>query len=262
MFSDENVYNFIIFFIFLMALPTFILAQLFTSPYGKHHSSSSSGTTISPPIAWAFMESPTLWLTFLIFRFGKNYANPLAYLLISPFLFHYTNRTIIYPLRLYFGSKPNSKKSTSHFPLNIAVTAFIYNILNSYIQCRWVSHYANYESNEWFWVRFCGGLIVFGLGMVVNVWADGVLLGLKSQGGGYKIPRGGLFEYVSCPNYLGEIVEWLGWALMTWSWAGLAFFVYTCANLVPRAVSNHKWYVEKFGEDYPKNRKAVFPFLY
>ncbi|XP_059298252.1 steroid 5-alpha-reductase DET2 isoform X1 [Lycium ferocissimum] len=262
MFSDENLFNFIIFFILLMSLPTFILAQFFTSPYGKHKRSCNSGTTISPPLAWAFMESPTLWLTFLIFRFGKNNKNPLSYVLISPFIFHYTNRTIIYPLRLYFGSKPISKKSTSHFPLNIAVTGFIYNILNSYIQCRWVSHYADYESNELFWVRFCGGLVVFAGGMVVNVWADGVLLGLKSEGVGYKIPRSGLFEYVSSPNYLGEIVEWLGWALMTWSWAGLAFFVYTCANLVPRAVSNHKWYLEKFGEDYPKNRKAVFPFLY
>ncbi|MCD7457290.1 Steroid 5-alpha-reductase det2 [Datura stramonium] len=84
--------------------------------------------------------------------------------------------------------------------------------------------------------------------MVVNVWADGVLLGLKSQGGGYKIPRGGDFEYVSCPNYL----EQLGWALMTLSWPGWR------AELVPRPVSNHKWYVKKFGKDNPKNRKVVF----
>nr|XP_009787907.1 PREDICTED: steroid 5-alpha-reductase DET2-like [Nicotiana sylvestris] len=117
-----------------------------------------------------------------------------------------------------------------------------------------------YNSPLSFW--FVGGIVVFAIGMMMNVWADGVLMGLKSQRGGYKIPRNGLFEYVSSPNYLGEVMEWLGWALMTCSWAGLAFFVYTCSNLVPRAVSNHKWYLEKFGEDYPKNRKAVFPFLY
>ncbi|CAN4126161.1 unnamed protein product [Withania somnifera] len=260
--SDEKLFYFIIFFIFFNALPTFILSQFSASPYGKHHRPGKSGRTLSPPVAWAFMESPTLWLTFFVFLFGKNRANPLAYILISPFLFHYTNRTIIYSLRLQFGSTYYSNKPSDGFPLNIAVTGFIYNILNTYLQSRWVSHYANFEVDEWFWVRFCIGLVVFGVGMVVNVWADGVLLGLKSQGGGYKIPRGGLFEYVCSPNYLGEIVEWLGWALMTWSWAGLAFLVYTCANLVPRAVSTHKWYVEKFGEAYPKNRKAVFPFLY
>ncbi|XP_049397064.1 steroid 5-alpha-reductase DET2 [Solanum stenotomum] len=254
--SDENLFNFIVFFILVMAFPTFILCQFVTSSYGKHYTSADSGTTISPPIAWAFMESPTLWLTFIVFRLGKNYTNPLAFILISPYLFHYINRTIIYPLRL------RSRSTKNNFPLNIAVTGFFFNLLNAYIQSRWVSHYANYEEDESFWVRFGIGLGLFGSGMLVNIWADGVLLGLKSQGGGYKIPRGGLFDYVSSPNYLGEIMEWLGWALMTWSWAGLAFFVYTCANLVPRAVSNHKWYAEKFGEDYPKNRKAVFPFLY
>lgn len=91
--------------------------------------------------------------------------------------------------------------------------------------------------------------------------SDLVLVGLKAQGGGYKIPRGGLFELVSCPNYLGEIVEWLGWAVMTWSWAGLGFFLYSCFYLVPRAIGNHKWYLDKFKEVYPKHRKAVIPFL-
>ncbi|CAI0424385.1 unnamed protein product [Linum tenue] len=84
----------------------------------------------------------------------------------------------------------------------------------------------------------------------------------ERQGGGYKVPRGGWFELVSCPNYLGEVLEWAGWAVMNWSWVGFGFLLYTCANLVPRARSNHKWYLDKFGEDYPKARKAIFPYLY
>lgn len=140
--------------------------------------------------------------------------------------------------------------------------AFGFNVLNAYLQTRWVSHYAEFEGDKWFWWRFSGGLVVFVCGMAVNVRSDMVLVGLKSEGGGYKIPRGGLFEWVSCPNYFGEIMEWAGWALMCGSRVGFGFLVYTCANLVPRAGANHRWYLEKFGEDYPKEREAVIPFLY
>lgn len=146
--------------------------------------------------------------------------------------------------------------------MGVALMAFGFNLLNAYLQARWVSQYKDYEADGWFWWRFCVGLVVFGYGMAVNIWSDRVLVGLKKEGKGYKVPKGGWFELVSCPNYYGEIVEWLGWAVMTWSWAGLGFFLYTCANLVPRARANHKWYLEKFGEDYPKGRKAVIPFLY
>lgn len=142
--------------------------------------------------------------------------------------------------------------------------AFGFNLLNGYLQARWVSHYKDdYENEELFWWRFLGGLLIFVVGMWVNVWADKVLVGLKKQGdGGYKIPRGGLFELVSCPNYFGEIMEWFGWALMTWSWVGFGFFLYTCANLMPRARATRLWYLEKFKDDYPKDRKAVIPFIY
>ena len=77
---------------------------------------------------------------------------------------------------------------------------------------------------------------------------------------GYKIPRGGLYRWVSCPNYLGELLEWTGFALASWCLPGLAFAVYTAANLVPRAVAHHRWYRERF-PDYPAGRRALIPGL-
>ncbi|KAL9262950.1 Steroid 5-alpha-reductase DET2-like protein [Drosera capensis] len=180
--------------------------------------------------------------------------------LLSVFLLHYIHRTCIYPLRLRKATKANTK-TPRDFPVFVALLAFAFNSLNSYVQARWVSHYGDYERDQWFWWRFTGGFAVFVLGMMNNARSDLVLVGLKAQGGGYKIPRGGWFEVVSCPNYFWELVEWFSWAAMTWSWAGLGFFLYTFANLVPRACANHRWYLQKFGEDYPKGRKAVIPFL-
>jgi 3-oxo-5-alpha-steroid 4-dehydrogenase 1 len=102
---------------------------------------------------------------------------------------------------------------------------------------------------------------LFAGGLLLNATSDLVLRGLRRPGEtGYRIPRGGAFDWVSCPNYLGEIVEWAGWALATWSLPGLAFAVYTTANLAPRAVSHHRWYQERF-PDYPRQRSALVPFL-
>ena len=96
----------------------------------------------------------------------------------------------------------------------------------------------------------------------MNRWADLNLRGLRRPGEtGYNIPYGGLFVWVSCPNYLGEIIEWFGWALATWSLSGLAFAAWTLANLAPRARSHHAWYHANFPE-YPAERKALFPLIW
>ena len=97
---------------------------------------------------------------------------------------------------------------------------------------------------------------------MMNLNSDAILRNLRKPGEtGYKIPRGGFFRFVSAPNYLGELIEWSGWALATWSLPGLAFLLWTAANLVPRAISNHKWYVSTF-PDYPRERKAILPFIW
>ena len=107
--------------------------------------------------------------------------------------------------------------------------------------------------------RFILGVILFVVGYVINRWADNTLRELRQPGeSGYKIPYGGLYRYISCPNYFGEILEWFGWAIATWSLPGLAFAVWTFANLTPRAWSHHKWYHAEFSE-YPLKRKALIP---
>jgi 3-oxo-5-alpha-steroid 4-dehydrogenase 1 len=70
-----------------------------------------------------------------------------------------------------------------------------------------------------------------------------------------------MYRFISCPNYLGEIMIWTGWAIATWSLAGLSFLVWTMANLIPRARAHHCWYKEQF-PDYPPERKALVPGLW
>ena len=71
-----------------------------------------------------------------------------------------------------------------------------------------------------------------------------------------------MFKFVSAAIYFGEIVEWFGFAIATWSYAGLVFAVCTAFNLVPRAVQHHEWYKNEFKDEYPRERNAVFPLLF
>jgi len=96
--------------------------------------------------------------------------------------------------------------------------------------------------------------------MIINVTSDNKLISLRKEKMGYKIPNGKLFTFVSCPNYLGEIMEWFGFFILVPSIASLSFFLWTSFNLIPRALNHHEWYNEKF-KNYPKNRKAVIPFI-
>jgi steroid 5-alpha reductase family enzyme len=102
---------------------------------------------------------------------------------------------------------------------------------------------------------------MFFSGYIINIHSDSILRGLRAKNEtGYKIPGTGLFKFVSSPNYFGEILEWTGWAVATWSLPGAAFALWTIANLAPRAFANHRWYLDHF-PDYPSQRKALIPFI-
>ena len=131
--------------------------------------------------------------------------------------------------------------------------------LNASLQAWWLAELGDYPASWLLDPRFIIGAVVFVIGMRINRQSDNILLALREPGSSeYRIPHGGMFRYVSAPNYLGEILEWIGWAIATWSLPGLAFALYTVANLLPRALTNHRWYQEKF-PDYPPERRALIP---
>jgi steroid 5-alpha-reductase/3-oxo-5-alpha-steroid 4-dehydrogenase 1 len=141
--------------------------------------------------------------------------------------------------------------------------AFAYNLVNGYLNGHYLFSLSGGYPDSWLLsVRFLVGAGLFAVGYLVNRQADATLRSLRSPGeSGYQIPRGGLYRWVSCPNYLGEIVEWIGWAIATWSLPGTAFALWTVVNLAPRARSHHQWYQERF-PDYPDARKALVPGIW
>ena len=148
-------------------------------------------------------------------------------------------------------------------PILVMLMGIIFNTGNAYLNARFLFTFSKGYPLNWIWsARFIIGAAIFVTGYIINRWADQALKKLRKPGEtGYKIPNGGLFKYISCPNYFGEIIEWLGWAVCTWSIAGLSFAVWTFANLAPRAQANHEWYLQNFPE-YPKERRVLFPWVW
>ena len=146
--------------------------------------------------------------------------------------------------------------------VSIMAQAFCFNLFNGYLQGRQVAA-GDYPTDHLLQLTSLMGVLIFLVGWFINYQSDDILRNLRAPGEkGYKIPRGGAFEWVTAANYFGEIVEWAGWALATFSVAGLSFAFFTFANLAPRARDHHAWYQKKFGSDYPPKRRAIIPYLW
>uniref|UniRef100_A0A8C0UKX5 3-oxo-5alpha-steroid 4-dehydrogenase (NADP(+)) n=1 Tax=Cyanistes caeruleus TaxID=156563 RepID=A0A8C0UKX5_CYACU len=148
------------------------------------------------------------------------------------------------------------------FPLQLLFFGMLFCIYNGFLQGYYLIYCAEYP-NDWCTdIRFTSGLFLFLLGMGINIHSDLLLRQLRKPGEvTYKIPQGGLFTYVSGANYFGEIVEWFGFAIATWSLPAFAFAFFTLCCIGPRAYHHHRYYLKTF-TDYPKSRKALIPFVF
>jgi hypothetical protein len=235
------------------AIVVFIVLLFVTAPFGRH-SKKTWGLTIPDRLGWFMMEIPAPVIFILLVLTGSAPKTLTVWIISGLYLLHYTNRAIIYPLRIRTRGK--------EMPLVVALMAVFFNFVNASFLGYYTGTIQTTYTADWLTdPRFISGLAVFITGMAVNVSSDEKLIHLRKKlKNGYQIPRGGLFEKVSCPNFLGEIIEWGGYALLCWSLPAFSFFVWTFCNLVPRALDHHKWYKRQFA-GYPVDRKAVFPCI-
>ena len=250
--SEADLHRWITWTELMLAGAAFVALLFVTAPYGRHRKP-GWGPTIPNTAGWIVMESPAVVLFAVIYALGEHALEAVPLALAAMWMVHYVHRTFVYPLQIRTAGK--------RMPVVVAALAFGFNCLNAYVVGRWISHFGDYPTS-WLWdPRFLAGTALFALGLGVNRRADRMLIRLRGPGEtGYRIPRGWLYEYVACPNYLGEIVEWAGFALATWSVPGLEFAVFTAANVGPRALANLRWYRETFPE-YPPDRRALVPFV-
>lgn len=250
---EEQTFNYIVYGWIIIAMILIPLQLKITVPYGRY-ARKDWGMTIPNRFGWVIMELPAL-LVFLYFFFDTQAADrDVSWIFAGLWFLHYTNRSIIFPFRI--------KTSGKEMPVVIMAAAIVFNVLNGYLNGYYLGSIDPAYPVEWLKdMRFISGIVLFITGLAINWYSDKILINLrKNAKNGYALPTGGLFRYLSCPNYFGEIVEWTGFALMTWSLPALAFVIWSAANLVPRALHHHIWYQKSFA-NYPANRKAIFPFI-
>jgi len=235
----------------IVGISSFLLLQFVRAPYGRHIKK-GWGPEISNKLGWIVMELPSflILLYFTLISSQSNYAFMLSFL----WLLHYFNRTFVYPFRIHTKRKK--------IPLAIVISAIFFNTINAGLNGYFLSELEQYDSFSFQHWNFYLGLIFFIVGFIINQISDTLLINLrKPEEVGYKIPKKFLFKYISCPNHLGELTQWAGFAIMAWNFPALSFFIWTAANLIPRAAGHHKWYHKHFA-NYPKNRKALIPKLW
>jgi len=150
-------------------------------------------------------------------------------------------------------------------PVAIMCMGILFNLLNGFMQGYWLFHLApvGYYTTEWLCsLPFSIGVILFFVGMAINWHSDYVIRNLRKPGDTrHYLPQKGMYRYVTSANYFGELIEWAGFALLTWSMAGLVFLWWSIANLVPRANAIWHRYKDEFG-DQMGDRKRILPFIY
>ncbi len=232
----------------LAALPTLAAGLAGRDPVGRL-GGTGFGNQLPAQWAWFLLELPAL-VTFPAIYLALGNSHLVGNVVLGLWLAHYGHRGLVWCWLV--------PKRTGTVPLSMCAASVGFNVINGGLLGWFMSHAANY-SDQWLAdPRFVAGLALFAGGAALNVWSDYGLRGLRKRSTGDVMPSGGPFNVVCCPNLLGEVIEWIGFAFLTWSLPGLAFALWTVANLVPRALWRRDWYRRKFGS-FPYDRKALVP---
>lgn len=214
------------------------------------------GISLNNKVAWVLMEAPVFIVMALLWWSSERRFEAAPLIIFLFFELHYFQRSFVFPFLM---------KGKSRMPVSIMLMGVIFNVLNGFMQGEWLFYLAPADryTTEWLTTpQFIVGTLIFFTGLAINWHSDNVIRHLRQPGDTrHYLPQKGMYRYVTSANYFGELVEWIGFAILTWSAAGAVFAWWTFANLVPRANAIYHRYQEEFGTQMGR-RKRIFPFLY
>lgn len=241
----------------VLAVVVFIALQGMEAAYGMTYSP-KWGPSVSNRAGWVIMELPAFLCMGLIWLLSARREEPALCVMAALFEIHYFQRTFIFPALM---------RGRNRMPWAIVAMGMVFNTVNAYMIGGWLFHVsaADAYAREWLMTpQFIIGTLIFLAGMAVNIHSDHVIRTLRRPGDSrHYIPRRGMYRFVTGANYFGELTEWIGFAILTWSIPGAVFALWTFANLAPRAAALRRRYVAEFGSRYSEmNLKLIIPFVY
>ncbi len=240
-----------------IAVIVFVALHYVEAGYGIMYSR-QWGPSVPNRTGWVLMEAPVFVVMAVLWILSGRRSEAAPVVMFLLFELHYFQRSFIFPFLI---------KGKSRMPLSIILMGITFNTLNALMQGGWIFYVSppGLYQVSWLWSwQFIAGTVVFFAGMAINIHSDHIIRHLRRPGDTkHYIPRGGMFRYVSSANYFGEVVEWTGFAILTWSWAGAVFALWTFANLAPRAGKIRDRYATEFGDEFRRLKlRRIIPYIY
>ena len=252
----QQTFEFLLLAMSALAVIVFVALYYVRAGYGMFHTP-KWGLSVNNKLCWVLMEAPVFLVMLYLWWNSSVRFDAAPFLFFLLFELHYFQRSFIFPFLM---------KGKSRMPLAIMLMGVVFNVLNGLMQGEWLFYLApeGLYTDAWlgtpsFWL----GVILFFIGMGINLHSDSVIRHLRKPGDTrHYLPQKGMYRYVTSGNYFGELVEWIGFAVLTCSPAAWVFVLWTFANLAPRANSIRNRYREEFGKDKKKKKKRMIPFIY
>ena len=252
-----STFNIVLIVMTVMAVVVFVSLFFVDAGYGRFYAP-KWGPAIDNRLGWMLMEAPVFVAMLLLWWLSDRREDGIRLVFLLLFELHYFHRAFVFPWLM---------RGRSKMPLSIIGTAVLFNTLNAYMQGGWLFYVSpvDYYSADWLTsVPFLVGTALFLFGMGVNIHSDRIIRNLRKPGDtAHYLPRGGMFRWVTSANYFGELVEWTGFAILTWSVSGAVFALWTFANLAPRAARIYNGYRQEFPEQLDtRTTKRIIPFIF
>ncbi len=250
-------YDMLLLIMSVLAVVVFIALYFVEAGYGVFYNR-KWGMPINNKLGWVLMELPVFIIMLVLWLKSSRVDNITCIVILVIFEIHYLNRSLVFPFLM---------RGKSKMALVIMLLGMLFNCINAIMQGGWLFYKSptDYYTIEWLTTpKFIIGTIIFFVGMVINIHSDNIIRNLRQNGDTkHYLPKGGMFKYVTSANYFGELVEWIGFAILTYSLSGAVFVLWTFANLAPRAARIYNHYKSEFGDELDtKKVKRIIPFIY